>query len=106
MIRNLVDWGRGVVARHHAPVASPSRTRARPVPIREGGRNREADRALLVAALIEAYGRSKSRIDDADRTAMVEVTDEQGRTMTRVLTLGEVADALVAAGWRPPRERS
>ncbi len=72
-------------------------------------RGRRGDRAeehyaRAVADLLAAFRDpgEKSGIAAEDRTALIRRSMTSGHSDIRLLTFGDIAEALVNAGWRPP----
>lgn len=76
----------------------------RPTGRRNGKTSRSEAAQELARVLAERFEwNEKSRIDPAARVAMAEVTAEDGTVAVRLLTYGEIAAAVLEAGWTPPR---
>lgn len=72
---------------------------------KRAGRMRAHRRALLARELVDRFAKLRgSNIDPSEQVAIA-VRDGGDGTTVKVLTFGEIAEAIVDAGWKPPREQ-
>lgn len=71
---------------------------------RRNGKPASAAAQALAETLAERFEwNPRSQIDPASRVAMGEVDNGDGTTMVKLLTFGQIAAAVVEAGWTPPK---